>query len=191
MGKRSGALLRSNSKAFNGALTTLDVISNTIDVTIDDAKIKKTAQADAARFTVSRSGNGYAIQAASGLYIGQSSNANGLVSSNTALVNSIFMPLLSLITGKVDFNAMKWTIKSGTATKLLEDGSSVVEPHYTDIPYGTFLQAIFVFVFTALCLFLVIKALNKVMNLKKKGKNLLILRLLSCLHVARPLLIQN
>ena len=77
------------SKAFNGALPTLDVTGNTIDVTIDDAKIKKTAQADAARFTVSRSGNGYAIQAASGLYIGQSSNANGLVSSNTALVNSI------------------------------------------------------------------------------------------------------
>lgn len=86
----------------------------------------------------------------------------------TALVNSIFMPILSLITGKVDFNAMKWTIKSGTATTLLEDGTSVTEPHYTDIPYGAFLQAIFVFIFTALCLFLVIKALNKVMNLRKK-----------------------
>ena len=77
------------SKAFNGALTTLDATGNTIDVTINDAKIKKTAQADAARFTVSRSGNGYAIQAASGMYIGQTSNANGLVSSSTALVNSI------------------------------------------------------------------------------------------------------
>ena len=86
----------------------------------------------------------------------------------TALVNSIFMPLLSIITGKVDFNAMKWTIKSGSATTILEDGTTEVVPHYTDIPYGMFLQAIFTFVFTALCLFLVIKALNKVMNLRKK-----------------------
>ena len=76
-------------KAFNGALTTLDATANTIDVSIVDAKIKKTAQADAARFTISRSGNGYAIQAASGLYIGQASNSNGLTSSSTALVNSI------------------------------------------------------------------------------------------------------
>ena len=86
----------------------------------------------------------------------------------TALVNSIFMPLLSLITGKVDFNAMKWTIKSGSATTILEDGTTQVVPHYTDIPYGAFLQAIFTFIFTALCLFIVIKAINKVMNLKKK-----------------------
>ena len=77
------------SKAFNGALTTLDASENTIDVSIDDAKIKKTAQADAARFTISRSGSGYSIQAASGTYIGQASNSNGLTSSSTALVNSI------------------------------------------------------------------------------------------------------
>ncbi|MCR4621845.1 MAG: large conductance mechanosensitive channel protein MscL [Clostridiales bacterium] len=86
----------------------------------------------------------------------------------TALVNSIFMPLLSLITGKVDFNAMKWTIKTGSAVTYLEDGTEVVEDHLTEIPYGMFLQAIFVFIFTALCLFIVVKSINKMMNLKKK-----------------------
>ena len=86
----------------------------------------------------------------------------------TALVNSVFMPLLSLVTGKLDFNAMKWTIKTGSAITYLEDGTEVVEDHLTEIPYGAFLQAIFVFVFTAFCLFLVIKGINKVMSLKKK-----------------------
>ncbi|MBR6008858.1 MAG: large conductance mechanosensitive channel protein MscL [Clostridia bacterium] len=86
----------------------------------------------------------------------------------TALVNSVFMPLLSLVTGKLDFNAMKWTIKTGSAITYLEDGTEVIEDHLTEIPYGAFLQAIFVFVFTAFCLFLVIKGINKVMNLKKK-----------------------
>ena len=93
----------------------------------------------------------------------------------TALVNSIFMPLLSLITGKVDFNAMKWTIKSGTMTEIVTkevDGAEVTEsvtkPIETIIPYGVFIQAIFTFVFTAICLFIVIKAINKVMNMRKK-----------------------
>ena len=86
----------------------------------------------------------------------------------TALVNSVFMPLLSLVTGKLDFNAMKWTIKTGSAITYLEDGTEVIEDHLTEIPYGAFLQAIFVFVFTAFCLFLVIKGINKVMSIKKK-----------------------
>ena len=77
------------SKAFNGALTTLDASGNTISVTITDGKIKKTAQADAARFTISGSGSGYAIQAASGLYIGNGSNSNALTTSSSALKNSI------------------------------------------------------------------------------------------------------
>ena len=86
----------------------------------------------------------------------------------TALVNSIFMPLLSLITGKVDFNAMKWTVKSGSAVTILENGETQTVDHFTDIPYGAFLQAVFTFIFTALCLFMVIKTLNKITSLRKK-----------------------
>ena len=77
------------NKAFNGALTTLDATGNTISVSITDGKIKKTAQADAARFTIARSGSDYSIQAASGMYIGNGSNSNGLTSSSSALVNKI------------------------------------------------------------------------------------------------------
>lgn len=84
-----------------------------------------------------------------------------------ALVNSIVMPLLSLITGKVDFSQMKWTIGSKTTT-IAETGEVVVERAGTDIPYGQFLQAIFTFLCTAVAIFLLVKAINKLTSLKKK-----------------------
>ena len=75
--------------AFNGGLSALDTKPNTISVTIQDGTIQSTVTTNAARFTISRSGNGYAIQAASGPFIGRESNSNGLDSSNSALVNNI------------------------------------------------------------------------------------------------------
>ena len=68
----------------------------------------------------------------------------------TALVNNIIMPLLSILTGSVNFEDMKFVIGK------------------TEIPYGGFLQAIFVFLATAVALFFVVKGLNKVNNIKKK-----------------------
>ena len=77
------------SKALNGALTTLDAKNNTIAVTIQNGKIQKTATADAARFTIAATSGGYSIRAASGKYIGQNSNDNGLTSSDTELTNTL------------------------------------------------------------------------------------------------------
>ena len=77
------------NKAFNGALTNLDVANNTISVTIQDQKIQKTAATDAARFTIATTSGGYSILAASGKYIGLNSNDNGLTSSDTELTNTL------------------------------------------------------------------------------------------------------
>ena len=66
--------------AFNGGLETLDVASNTIAVTIADNAIEATDVVNAAKFTINASGN---ILSASGYYIGQTSNANGLKSSTS------------------------------------------------------------------------------------------------------------
>lgn len=70
----------SGNVAFNGALTTLDAASNTVSVTISDDKIEADGATKAASFTINASGH---IQSASGYYIGQTSNANGLKSSTT------------------------------------------------------------------------------------------------------------
>ena len=77
------------NKAFNGGLTDLDVVSNTITVTISGNVITANSTTNAARFTIAAVNSGYSIQAASGKYIGFASNNNGLTSSNSPLVNSI------------------------------------------------------------------------------------------------------
>lgn len=74
--------------AFNGALTTLDVTNNTVEVAISDNKIIGNTDIDAATFTIDVA-NG-TILSASGKYIaGKSSNDNGINISASALENSI------------------------------------------------------------------------------------------------------
>lgn len=80
----------SGNVAFNGGLTTLDAVSNTIGVNIDDGVITSDSSTDAAKFTIAKSGDNYTIKSASGKYIGQTSNANGLLSNDsTAYTNSL------------------------------------------------------------------------------------------------------
>ena len=88
---------------------------------------------------------GNVIDLAVGMIIGSSFTA--IVNS---LVNSVVMPLLSLITQKSNYEDMVWTIGA------------------TEIPYGLFLQAVINFVSIAVCLFFIVKMINKLNNLKKK-----------------------
>ena len=73
--------------AFNGGLSTLDAVSNTISVTITNEKIAKTSATSAAIFTIDTNGH---IKSASGNYIGKTDDANGLSSSDkTQYTNTI------------------------------------------------------------------------------------------------------
>ena len=62
--------------AFNGALATLDAVSNTVEVTISDNVVVGNTEIDAATFTIDAA-NG-TILSASGKYIGVTSYDNGL-----------------------------------------------------------------------------------------------------------------
>ena len=77
--------------AFDGSLETLDAVSNTIEVSIsDENEIAVTDETTASEFTITATTDGYSIQSASGYYIGQTSDANGLASSpETAYENTI------------------------------------------------------------------------------------------------------
>ena len=77
-----------DSIAFDGSLETLDAVSNTIEVTIENNKIAGNTEVDAATFIYDAvSGT---LKSASGYYIGQTSDANGLKSSKTeAYTNTI------------------------------------------------------------------------------------------------------
>ena len=76
--------------AFNGSLETLDAVSNTIDVTINDGQIAVDDNTEAAIFTIKTDDENTTIQSASGYYIGQTSNTNGLaVNAETMYTNTI------------------------------------------------------------------------------------------------------
>ena len=66
--------------AFNGALTTLDAENNTVPVAISDGKITGDFSANA--FSINADGT--TIQSASSYYIGQTTNGNGLKSSQSS-----------------------------------------------------------------------------------------------------------
>ena len=75
-----------------------------------------------------------------------------------SLVDDVFMPIIGLITGGVDFSDRFAVLKDGdtegatynTAEKALEDGATV-------LTYGNFITALISFLILAFVLFLVIK----------------------------------
>lgn len=73
---------------FDGSLTSFDSTSNYQEVTISNDTISAD-EADAYKFTIAAEGSGYSIQGASGNYIGQNANSNGLSTANYALVNTL------------------------------------------------------------------------------------------------------
>lgn len=76
------------SVAFDGSLETLDAASNTIEVTINDDEIGITNITTASEFTIDVTAG--TIMSASGYYIGQTSNTNGMQTSlETAYTNTI------------------------------------------------------------------------------------------------------
>jgi large conductance mechanosensitive channel len=81
---------------------------------------------------------GNVIDLAVGVVIGAAFNA--IVGS---LVADIFMPLIGIVTGGQDFSNLNY--KVGEAT----------------INYGKFVQAVFIFLLTALALFLFVKGINR------------------------------
>ena len=69
----------------------------------------------------------------------------------TSLVDQVIMPPIGLITGGIDFSAMKWVLKpADAATKTAE----------VAISYGAFLNTVIQFLIVAFVIFLLIKAVN-------------------------------
>ena len=74
--------------AFNGGLTTLDAVGNTIEVILYDDEIDITSETAAAEFTIDMTAG--TIKSASGYYIGRTGDSNGMNTSATeAYTNTI------------------------------------------------------------------------------------------------------
>ena len=85
---------------------------------------------------------GNVIDLAVGVLIGSSFTA--IVNS---VVNDLFTPVLSLITGRVDFSTLSLTLGTGENAPVLA--------------YGSFLQAVFNFLMVAICIFIFVKIINR------------------------------
>ena len=76
----------------------------------------------------------------------------------TSLVNDIFMPIIGMIIGNVDFSSLE--IKLGEPVEGAEQAA---------IRYGAFIQEIVNFLVIALCIFMVIKVINKMQKKKEEA----------------------
>ena len=72
----------------------------------------------------------------------------------TSIVNDLIKPLLSLITGGIDFSALKIPLGEG------EDAAAFT--------YGNFIMAVISFILIALVVFFIVKGINKMRDAGKK-----------------------
>ena len=75
----------------------------------------------------------------------------------TSLVNDIFMPIIGMIIGNIDFTSLE--IKLGEPVEGTEQAA---------IRYGAFIQEMVNFLIIALCIFMVIKVINKLQKKKEE-----------------------
>ena len=76
----------------------------------------------------------------------------------TSLVNDIFMPIIGMILGNVNFTSLE--IKLGEPVEGAEQAA---------IRYGAFIQEIVNFLIITLCIFMVIKVINKLQKKKEEA----------------------
>ena len=77
----------------------------------------------------------------------------------TSLVNDIIMPLISMITGGVNFSAWKWVLKAAVM-----NGEEVVKPEIA-VNFGSLIAVVLDFIIIAFAIFCMLKAIN---SMKKK-----------------------
>ena len=84
----------------------------------------------------------------------------------TSIVNDIIMPLISLITGGLDFS--NWFVSlNGVKYETLE---AAQEAGAATLNYGNLISVVINFIIVAFCIFLVVKAMNKLMKKKEEPK---------------------
>lgn len=74
---------------FDGSLATLDAVGDYKKVTITDSSIANSGEIEACKFTIAAVDGGYSVKSASGFYIYQTANDNGLKQTATASEDTV------------------------------------------------------------------------------------------------------
>lgn len=87
----------------------------------------------------------------------------------TSLVNDVLMPPIGLAIGRVDFSQLHIVLQK--AQPAVMEGDKVIKPGLAQVAmnYGPFVQTIIDFIIVAFCVFLLIKAMNKLMKKKEEA----------------------
>ena len=80
----------------------------------------------------------------------------------TSLVNDLLMPLIGALIGNVNFTTLSVTLR-----EAVKEGDEVVKEAVM-LNYGNFIQVTIDFLIVALCIFGVIKLINKATSMVKK-----------------------
>ena len=81
-----------------------------------------------------------------------------------SLVNDVLMPVISLVTGKVDFTNL-FIALDGQKYATLDEAKEVTSV----FAYGNFIQMVIEFLIIAFCIFMVVKGLNKLRRPKPEA----------------------
>lgn len=83
----------------------------------------------------------------------------------TSFIDGIVMPLIGMLTGGVNFNDKVWVLKAAQAP-VKDAAGTAVTPAVPEVAvkYGVFITNLFDFIVVAFCMFLVIKAINRLKN---------------------------
>jgi len=86
----------------------------------------------------------------------------------TSLVNDLIMPPIGFILGRVDFKQLKIVLQNGKEAVM--NGTQVVTPAIGEVSlnYGAFLQNVIDFVLIGFCIFMVLKAYQRVVKKKQE-----------------------
>ena len=76
----------------------------------------------------------------------------------TSLVNDIIMPLISMLTGGINFSSWKWVLKAAQG-----DAAEVA------VNFGNFIAVVLDFIVIALAIFCMVKAINKLHKKKEEA----------------------
>ena len=82
----------------------------------------------------------------------------------SSLVSDLFMPILGVLIGGVNFTDLNITLKDAVIDNL----GNVVLPAVT-VNYGTFIQTIFDFLVITFCIFMMIKGINRLSRKKEEA----------------------
>ncbi len=88
----------------------------------------------------------------------------------TSVVNDLIMPLVGLVTGGVNFNDQFLILKcpEGVDPATITSLTMAKEAGVTTFNYGAFITAVIDFLIMAFVIFLLVKAINKLADIRKK-----------------------